>query len=120
MALFQKGQPSAYPKGRKQGARDRLQKQFLYDLCEAWERDGKSALKICAIEEPTRFVHICASLMPKAVEVDIAGPLSEMSDEELQAALQSIRQLRADAITGIAIDVTAPAMKLVTDDRHSK
>jgi len=111
--------PSTNP-GRPVGARNKLQRAFLEDLAAEWEVSGKDALKLMAIENPTKFVQCCAALMPKEVALDVSGPLSAMSDDELQAALQSIRQLRADAISGVAIDETAPAMKVITDGRKIK
>jgi hypothetical protein len=103
--------------GRPAGARNKLQAGFLRDLAEAWEREGATALKIMIKEDPSKFVQVCASLMPKEVSLEVAGPLSEMSDDELQAALQSIRQLRANAIDGVAVDITEPALKVISPKR---
>jgi hypothetical protein len=97
--------------GRSAGSRNKLQVGFLRDLSEAWERDGVAALRIMCKEEPSKFVAVCAQLMPREVSVEVGGPLAEMSDEELQAALQSIRQLRVSAINGTAIDISEPAGK---------
>jgi hypothetical protein len=116
---WKKGMPSANPGGRGH-VRNKLQTVFLHDLAEAWERDGKAALKIMAAEEPAKFVQACLALIPREVSVDVSGPLSGMPDEELQAAIQSIRQLRADAINGVAIDAGAPAMKVISDARKTK
>jgi hypothetical protein len=91
--------------GRPVGARNKLQAGFLRDLAEAWEAEGKGALKIMIREHPEKFVQVCASLMPKEVSLEVAGPLSEMSDDELLEALQAVKQLRASAIAGEAIDV---------------
>jgi hypothetical protein len=95
-----------------------LQSAFLRDLVEAWERDGKAALSHMADEDPAKFVQVCASLMPREVALEVSGPLTEMSDEELRAALQSIRQLRASAIDGVAVDISEPAMKVIAGPKH--
>jgi hypothetical protein len=90
---FQPGQG-----GRTLGARNKLQSAFLRDLAEAWERGGKAALKIMLAEEPSRFVQVCASLMPKEVALDVGGPLAELSDAELRELMEAVKQLRARTI----------------------
>lgn len=94
---FQPGQG-----GRTLGARNKLQAGFLRDLAEAWERGGKAALEIMLKEEPSRFVQVCASLMPKEVALDVGGPLAELTDEELRGVLQAVKELRARTIDATA------------------
>ena len=84
--------------GRPRGTRNKLTGDFLRDLAAAWETDGASALKIMVKEEPSMFVRVVASLMPREVALDIGGPLTELSDDELQALLQHVRQERAKVI----------------------
>jgi hypothetical protein len=91
--LFQAGHA-----GRPTGARNRLQAGFLNDLAEAWALEGKAALRAMVAEEPSKFVQVCASLMPREVALDIGGPLTELSDDELREALQAVRELRARTI----------------------
>jgi hypothetical protein len=91
--LFQPGHS-----GRPQGTRNKLQADFLRDLAEAWARDGASALRVMIAEQPSDFVRVCASLMPREVALDIGGPLTELSDDELLEALQAVRELRARTI----------------------
>ena len=93
--------------GRRAGARDKLQTDFLRDLAEAWELDGKGALRIMCKEEPSRFVQVCASLMPKEVAFEVGGPLAELSDEDLADMLEVVRQLRASTINGRAVAIGA-------------
>jgi hypothetical protein len=84
--------------GRPTGTRNKLQGDFLRDLSEAWARDGANALRIMIAEQPSDFVRVCASLMPREVALDIGGPLTELSDDELREALQAVRELRARTI----------------------
>jgi hypothetical protein len=93
------------PSGRPKGSRNKLQASFLRDLLEAWEREGAAALKVMIREEPAKFVAVCASLMPRDVAVEVTGPLSELSDDELLEALQAVKQLRASAIAGEAVEL---------------
>jgi hypothetical protein len=86
--------------GRRAGARNKLQTEFLHDLAEAWALEGKGALRIMIKEEPSRFVQVCASLIPKEVTLEVGGPLAELSDDELLEALQAVKDLRARTIEG--------------------
>jgi hypothetical protein len=38
---------------------------YLNDLAEAWERDGKQALRMVAATDPAAFIKVVASLVPK-------------------------------------------------------
>jgi hypothetical protein len=53
--------------GRPAGSRNRLQADFLNDLAEAWALEGANALKVMVAEQPSDFVRVCASLMPREV-----------------------------------------------------
>jgi hypothetical protein len=109
---FKKGQV-ANPAGRPAGTRNRLQSAFLQDLLQAWERDGKDALKLMVREAPVKFVQVAAGLMPKEVALDVAGPLSDMSDQDLESTLEAIRQLRAKTIEGVTADIEMPRLKVI-------
>ena len=81
--------------GRPRGARNRLQSSFVRALAEDFEQHGADAIRICRIEEPARYVHIIASLMPKELEV-AHNALSELSDEDVD---EMIMKLRAELAT---------------------
>jgi hypothetical protein len=95
--------------GRRRGAKDKLQTDFLLDLAEVWELEGKGALRIMVKEEPGLFVRTVASLMPREVQMDLAGPLGELSDQEIADMLEAVRQLRASTINGKAIELEVTA-----------
>jgi hypothetical protein len=97
--------------GRRRGAKDKLQTDFLRDLADAWELEGVGALRIMVKEEPAKFVQVVAGLMPREVQMELAGPLGELSDQELTDMLEVVRQLRASTINGKAIEIGAqPAL----------
>ena len=75
-----------------------FQAAFLADLADEWLTSGKGVLKIVAKEHPEKFMQACVALMPKSVELDTRGPLSEMSDDDLQAMLDHVRSQRAKLI----------------------
>jgi hypothetical protein len=57
--------------GRPKGSRNVLGEQFLDDLRETWATHGKTALARCASEEPTQFVRVIASLLPREAQLDV-------------------------------------------------
>ena len=95
--------------GRPPGSRSRITSAFLTDLLEAWQRDGKAALRVMAKQEPTKFVQCVATLMPRQIELDVNGPLSEMSDEEIADALAAVRRIRAEMVQPV-VDIDPKAI----------
>jgi hypothetical protein len=96
--------------GRPAGARNKLQAGFLRDLAEAWERDGQASLRIMVKEEPSRFVQVCASLMPKEVALEVGRPLADMTDEQVHELLARFREMPE-----IAEQELLPAPKVIDD-----
>ena len=77
---------SGNPKGRPQGSRNKLSEQFVADLHAAWQLFGRPALMTTALTEPSVFVRVVASLMPKELEAT-ATVTERMSDAQLEAII---------------------------------
>jgi len=69
-----------------------LHSSFLYALAEDFERDGAPAIKICRIEEPSKYVQIVASLMPRELEIEHQSVVSDWDDAQLDDLILQIRQ----------------------------
>ena len=67
---FKKGQ-SGNPAGRPVGARSKLQEAFWKDFAGAWAEHGPTALLTVAKDDPSTFVKVAASVMPKEVEATV-------------------------------------------------
>jgi hypothetical protein len=80
--------------GRRAGARNKLSTKFLEALAADFEEGGADAIKLCRIESPAKYVQIVASLLPKQLELE-DNKLAELDDDELEALLQHVRELRA-------------------------
>ena len=68
---FKPGQ-SGNPRGRTKGSRSKFSQAFVEDLSACWERHGIVALEKCATTEPAQFLRVCASLMPRDVDLNLS------------------------------------------------
>ena len=78
--------------GKPTKARNRLQGDFLRILAEDFSTHGKSAIIEMREKKPAEYVKVCASLMPKEIEVSTTQ-LDEMSDDQLEATLLAMRTI---------------------------
>jgi hypothetical protein len=69
MAKFEKGHAGG--PGRPKGARNKLQEAFWKDFAATWEAHGQSALEKVAQDDPSTFVRVAASVMPKEIEATV-------------------------------------------------
>lgn len=79
---FAKGNP-----GRPKGSKNKLAENFWADLQSAWEKHGSSAVEHLATEEPSKFVQVVASVMPKEITVE---RLDSLSHEQLDARIAEL------------------------------
>lgn len=94
---FKKG-VSGNPGGRPRGSKNKLTEAFWNDFAGVWEASGKAALELVAAEDPSTFVRVAASVMPKDFEMTIRKVAAkELSDDEL-----------ADIATGSSEGTAAP------------
>jgi hypothetical protein len=68
---FSKGQ-SGNPAGRPKGSKHKLTEAFWNDFAGAWETHGIQALQHVAENDPSTFVRVAASVMPKDLDVSLA------------------------------------------------
>lgn len=83
------------PKGRPKGARSRLSDAFFQDLAEVWEAQGMEAMIKVANDDPSTFVRVVASLMPKQTQEVAEDHLATLSEEDVDAVIKLAREQRA-------------------------
>jgi hypothetical protein len=82
---FVKGQ-SGNTNGRPMGSRNKLKEAFWTDFCDAWKIHGQAALSVVAQDDPSTFVKVAASIMPKETELTMREVLAkDLSDDALAA-----------------------------------
>jgi hypothetical protein len=92
---FKKGQ-SGNPKGRPKGARSKLSENFWADFARTWDANGQAALAHVAANDPSTFVRVAASLMPKETEVTLRRVTAkELPDDELASIVQETEEPKA-------------------------
>ena len=83
---------SGNPGGKPVKSRNKLQGDFLRTLADDFAAHGKSAVIEMRLTKPAEYVKVCASLMPKELEVS-SNHLDEMTDDQLEATLLAMRTI---------------------------
>jgi hypothetical protein len=76
--------------GRPRDARSRLQKDFIFALQEDFEKHGAGVIRIVRVEEPSQYLKIIASILPKELEIT-QNALNGLPDDEIEAILDAAR-----------------------------
>jgi len=114
------------PGGSPEATRRAFNKRFLLDLAEDWQQHGREVFKRVRRESPAAYLKVCAMLVPKEVKLEHStSAIKEMTDEELEQAIQAIRaMLAAQAEETKIIEATAEPTALpaphVVPDRPNK
>ena len=80
--------------GRPKGSRSAFSAIFVGDLTASWAQHGASVLEVVARKDPSRYLGVCASVLPKdvalSIEQRLPGGLSSQDLEIFAAIKQAI------------------------------
>lgn len=82
---FVKGK-SGNPAGRPKGARNKLAESLFADFLKSWTAGGFEAVESVRTSDPSTYLRVAASLMPKEIEATVRNvSAKELADDELAA-----------------------------------
>jgi hypothetical protein len=106
---MKKGAPSMNPRGKAAGNRDKICRELLSDMADAWAKYGVKALKELALSDPGCFVKAYVALLPREVKVDA---METMTEDQI---LARIRELSVTlGIEGVLLPAGEPGSRKTT------
>jgi len=91
-------------------------------LLRDFQQGGPAAIAKVRKYQPAAYMKICALLVPKEMKLEQSGGVSAMTDEQLDAALDALREMLAARASEAAnvIERTAEAVALTAPDALSQ
>jgi len=93
---------SGNPAGKPLGTRSAFSKAFVADLTVAWQEHGVGVLQKVARSDPTRFLGVCASVLPKDVAVSIQEQTPGNLDPQDWAIVMELLQAVKETVPNAA------------------
>ncbi len=81
---------SGNPHGNRHHSRHLLNQEFIQALLLHFRQHGKKAIEKVAREQPASYLKILGLLVPREHKVEHRNPVKELSDEQLEAAIEYI------------------------------
>jgi hypothetical protein len=113
------------PAGRVRGSRNKLSEAVICALLKDFSKHGEKAIAKVRQTQPAAYLKICALLVPREHKVEYrSNSLKNLTDEELDAAIEAVKAMIAHAgdgakvIEGAAETVALPAPDVVPDGRR--
>jgi hypothetical protein len=86
---------SPNPVGRPQGARGRFSDAFFRDIAEAWAQQGASVLQRVATTDPSTFLRVCGSLIPREVALSMTQSVGGLDPDDMPLLLELLKAAKA-------------------------
>ncbi len=112
--LFKPGHSIKSP-GRPRGPRAVLVDEFIKDMLDVWQDDGKEALQTLAKTDPAAFVRAAVSLVPKEAKLEVESlrtfVVSLVGSQEPQADEPDVIDGEATALLEEPAEATTEPLK---------
>ena len=88
------------PRGPYAPSRERARfgSEFISALLRDFRQGGPAAIAKVRKYQPAAYMKICALVIPKEMKVEHSDGIKAMTDEELDAALEALRELLGRAL----------------------
>ena len=108
---------SGNPHGNRHRTRHLLNQEFMQALLLNFRHEGKRAIEKVARNQPAVYIKILALLVPREMQVEHTNRIKQMTDEELEAAVEMLQGMihaklagaNAKVVEGVAEPVALPA-----------
>jgi hypothetical protein len=77
-----------------------LNKRFVLDLAEDWQRHGREVFKRVRRESPAAYLKVCAMLVPREMKVEHSNAIKDLTDEQLERSIELIKDMIAERDAG--------------------
>ena len=81
------------PGGSLEATRRSFNKDFLLALAADFKKHGAAAIEKVRKTQPAAYMKICALLVPREMQIEHSGTIKQMSDEQLEAAIELIQSM---------------------------
>lgn len=88
---------SGNPLGRPQGARSKFSEQACADALADWTANGKATLERVRATDPSTYLRVLFSIIPKDIAVSIENRTGPMDSVEMQMMRRLVAIIRATA-----------------------
>ena len=86
---------SGNPGGSPEATRRAFNKDFLVALARDFQAHGEQVLARVRRELPASYLKVCAMLVPRQMQIEHAGGVKAMTDEQLEKGIEAIKAMLA-------------------------
>ena len=86
---------SGNPGGSLEATRRSFNKEFLLALAADFKKHGAAAIEKVRKQQPAAYMKICALLVPREMQIDHTNRIKQMTDEQIEQAIEAIEEMLA-------------------------